>query len=152
MKNKTLIIAIALFAVFSNGFVSAHANEVPVINDAGPLAAIELKGPGSRIHGADISRWQHPNGKLINFKKMREAGLNFLIIKGLDTRIEPDALSRNWPSLLPGPVFPVHKMPSFPPGYVRACGRCANERRTAAWRSCGLLCSRSGRPGRRQWS
>jgi len=96
MKNKTLIIAIALFAVFSNGFVSAHANEVPVINDAGPLAAIEFKGPGSRIHGADISRWQHPNGKLINFKKMREAGLNFVMIKGSDTRDEADALARKW--------------------------------------------------------
>jgi len=69
MKKKIAIIAITLFALFSNGFVSAYANEIPVITDAGPLAQIELKGPGGRIHGTDISRWQHPNGKLIDFKK-----------------------------------------------------------------------------------
>jgi len=96
MKNKLLVIAISLFALFANGLTTAQANEVPVINDAGPLAAIELKGPGSRIHGADISRWQHPNGKLINFTKMREAGLNFVMIKGSDTRDDADALARKW--------------------------------------------------------
>ena len=94
MKIKTLIIALALFAVFSNGFTSAHANEVPVITDAGPLAPIEFKGPGSRIHGTDISRWQHPNGKLIDLKKKRAAGINFVMIKGSDTRDEADALAR----------------------------------------------------------
>ncbi|NDH81473.1 MAG: lysozyme M1 (1,4-beta-N-acetylmuramidase), partial [Actinobacteria bacterium] len=74
----------------------AQANEIPVINDGGPLAPIELKGPGGRIHGADISRWQHPNGKLINFVKMRAAGLNFVMIKGSDTRDDADALARKW--------------------------------------------------------
>ena len=96
MKNKVLVIAISLFALFTSDLVSAHATEVPVINDAGPLATIELKGPGSRIHGADISRWQHPNNKLINFKKMRDAGLNFVMIKGSDTRDDADALARKW--------------------------------------------------------
>jgi GH25 family lysozyme M1 (1,4-beta-N-acetylmuramidase) len=96
VNKKIAIIAITLFALFSNGFVSAFANEVPVITDAGPLAQIELKGPGGRIHGTDISRWQHPNGKLIDFKKKRAAGVNFVMIKGSDTRDEADALARKW--------------------------------------------------------
>ena len=70
MKSKIAVISISLFALFASDLVSAHADEIPVITDAGPLAPIEFKGPGSRIHGADISRWQHPNNKLINFKKM----------------------------------------------------------------------------------
>jgi GH25 family lysozyme M1 (1,4-beta-N-acetylmuramidase) len=96
MKNKVGIIALSLFALFVNDLMPAHAEEIPVINDAGPLAPIELKGPGTRIHGADISRWQHPNDKLINFEKMRTAGVNFVMIKGSDTRDDADALARKW--------------------------------------------------------
>jgi GH25 family lysozyme M1 (1,4-beta-N-acetylmuramidase) len=96
MKKKFTVIAITLFAVFSNGLVPAQANEVPVITDGGPLAPIEFKGPGTRIHGTDVSRWQHPNGKLIDFKKKRAAGINFVMIKGSDTRDEADALARKW--------------------------------------------------------
>jgi GH25 family lysozyme M1 (1,4-beta-N-acetylmuramidase) len=96
MKNKVLVIAISLFALFASDLMPAHADETPVIIDAGPLAPIELKGPGSRIHGADISRWQHPNDKLINFTKMRSAGINFVMIKGSDTRDDADALARKW--------------------------------------------------------
>ena len=96
MKNKVAVIALSLCALFATALMPAQANEIPVINDGGPLAPIELKGPGGRIHGADISRWQHPNGKLINFVKMRAAGLNFVMIKGSDTRDDADALARKW--------------------------------------------------------
>jgi len=96
MNNKVVVIAISLFALFASDLLSAHADEIPVITDAGPLAPIEFKGPGSRIHGADISRWQHPYNKLINFKKMREAGINFVMIKGSDTKDDSDALARKW--------------------------------------------------------
>ena len=53
-----------------------------------PVAADDLSliGPGDRLHGADVSRWQHPNGKPINFKKMHDAGLSFVMIKASDTR------------------------------------------------------------------
>jgi GH25 family lysozyme M1 (1,4-beta-N-acetylmuramidase) len=94
--KKVIVIAISLFALFASDLMPAHAEETPVINDGGPLASIELKGPGSRIHGADISRWQHPNNKLINFEKMRTAGINFVMIKGSDTRDDADALARKW--------------------------------------------------------
>lgn len=47
-------------------------------------------GPGDRIHGADISRWQHPNDKAINFVKMHAAGLRFIMIKASDSRQDAD--------------------------------------------------------------
>jgi len=96
MKRKIAVIALSLFALFASDLMPASADDTPVINDAGPLAPIELKGPGARIHGADISRWQHPNNKLINFQKMRTAGINFVMIKASDTRDDADALSRKW--------------------------------------------------------
>lgn len=60
-----------------------------------PLAADDLGliGPGERLHGADVSRWQHPNDKPINFKKMHDAGLSFVMIKASDTRYDSDRLA-----------------------------------------------------------
>ena len=40
------------------------------ISETDPVVAVEALGPGGRIHGVDISRWQHPYGKLIDFTKM----------------------------------------------------------------------------------
>ena len=56
-------------------------------------AVIEKIGPGGRIHGADISRWQHPNDQTIDFVKMHKAGLRFVMIKASDTRDDADALA-----------------------------------------------------------
>lgn len=58
-----------------------------------PVGATEALGPATRIHGADISRWQHPNGKSINFVKMYKAGLRFVMIKASDSRDESDQLA-----------------------------------------------------------
>jgi len=58
-----------------------------------PVTAVEALGPGGRIHGVDISRWQHPYGKLIDFAKMYSAGIRFAMIKASDTRDEADALA-----------------------------------------------------------
>ena len=60
-----------------------------------PVAAddLSLVGPGDRLHGADVSRWQHPNDKPINFKKMHDAGLSFVMIKASDTRYDADRLA-----------------------------------------------------------
>ena len=46
---------------------------------------IDALGPGSRIHGMDISYYQHPGNASINFKKMYAAGIRFVIIKGGDS-------------------------------------------------------------------
>ena len=50
-------------------------------------------GPGGRIHGIDISRWQHPGDAPIDFKKMYRAGIRFVIIKGADTIDRSDAMA-----------------------------------------------------------
>jgi GH25 family lysozyme M1 (1,4-beta-N-acetylmuramidase) len=63
------------------------------ISETDPVIAVEALGPGGRIHGVDISRWQHPYGKLIDFTKMYSAGIRFAMIKASDTRDDADALA-----------------------------------------------------------
>jgi GH25 family lysozyme M1 (1,4-beta-N-acetylmuramidase) len=63
------------------------------ISETEPVMAVEALGPGGRIHGVDISRWQHPYGKPIDFTKMYAAGIRFAMIKASDTRDEADALA-----------------------------------------------------------
>ena len=50
-------------------------------------------GPGGKIAGIDISRWQHPDDRAIDFVKMHAAGISFVMIKGSDTRDAADQLS-----------------------------------------------------------
>jgi GH25 family lysozyme M1 (1,4-beta-N-acetylmuramidase) len=63
------------------------------ISDAKSLAMIDQLGPGGRIHGSDVSRWQHPSDAPIDFTKMHAAGMRFVMIKASDTRDDADALS-----------------------------------------------------------
>ena len=72
---------------------SITVKQQPEISNTDPAQFIDLTGPGGRIHGADISRWQHPNDKTIDFVKMYEAGLRFVFIKASDTRESADQLS-----------------------------------------------------------
>jgi GH25 family lysozyme M1 (1,4-beta-N-acetylmuramidase) len=65
----------------------------PEFSNNDPAQFIDLTGPGGRIHGADISRWQHPNDKPIDFVKMYEAGMRFVFIKASDTRESADLLA-----------------------------------------------------------
>ena len=65
----------------------------PEISNTDPALFIDLTGPGGRIHGADVSRWQHPNDKPIDFVKMYEAGMRFVFIKASDTRESADLLA-----------------------------------------------------------
>ena len=53
--------------------------------------ALTSSGPGARIHGIDISKWQHPNGAAIDFQKMYSAGVRFVWIKGADSQDTADA-------------------------------------------------------------
>ena len=75
--------ALASLTFLSLSFQTIHAQ-------AEDLALI---GPGGHIHGADISRWQHPNDKAIDFQKMHNAGIGFVMIKASDTRDDADQLS-----------------------------------------------------------
>ena len=67
--------------------------QLPEFSETDPALVIGEFGPGGRIHGADISRWQHPNDKTIDFVKMYDAGIRFVMIKASDTRDDADALS-----------------------------------------------------------
>lgn len=78
--------------IYSN-IRSITVRSTPEISDASSLAMVDQLGPGGRIHGADISRWQHPNDAPIDFAKMHEAGVRFVMIKASDTRDDADALS-----------------------------------------------------------
>jgi GH25 family lysozyme M1 (1,4-beta-N-acetylmuramidase) len=67
--------------------------QLPELSNADPAQFIDLKGPGGRIHGTDVSRWQHPNDKPIDFVKKYEAGMRFVFIKASDTRETGDRLA-----------------------------------------------------------
>ena len=49
-----------------------------------PTSTMAAVGPGNRILGTDISRWQHPNGAPIDFVKMFNAGSRYIFIKASD--------------------------------------------------------------------
>jgi len=72
---------------------SITIKQIMEVSEADPALVISASGPGGRIHGADISRWQHPNDKVIDFVKMYDAGLRFVMIKASDTRDDADALT-----------------------------------------------------------
>jgi lysozyme len=78
---------------------SIEIKQQPEITNADPALFIDLLGPGGRIHGADISRWQHPNDAQINFTKMYAAGVRFVFIKASDTREEADQLAIKYASM-----------------------------------------------------
>jgi lysozyme len=63
------------------------------ISSASSVAMVDQLGPGGRIHGSDVSRWQHPNDAPIDFTKMHAAGMRFVMIKASDTRDDADALA-----------------------------------------------------------
>lgn len=68
----------------------------PETTAVNPQVQIDQMGPGGRIHGADISRWQHPNDKAIDFVKMYSAGIRFVMIKASDARDDADALTMKY--------------------------------------------------------
>ena len=56
-------------------------------------------GPGDRILGSDISRWQHGGNASINFVKMYDAGMRFIFIKGTDSHPDGEAPAKYWSSI-----------------------------------------------------
>ena len=62
-----------------------------IMRPVSQTAPITYAGPGRRIWGADISRWQHIDGYSIDFEKMADANLAFVIVKASDGRFEEDA-------------------------------------------------------------
>ena len=62
-----------------------------ILNLAPSAQALSTTGPGNRIRGIDVSKWQHPKGKAIDFSKMANAGISFVMIKGGDGHDPSDA-------------------------------------------------------------
>lgn len=83
MKRLFLLITLCLCLVSNN------------VIAAGPLQLVTA-GPGNRIHGVDISKWQHPYDKPIDFAKMAKAGIRFVMIKGSDSQAPADALAKKY--------------------------------------------------------
>ena len=54
---------------------------------------LDALGPGNKIAGIDISKWQHPFNKPIDFLKMHSAGIRFVIIKGADSQDPADSVA-----------------------------------------------------------
>ncbi|MFM8620614.1 MAG: glycoside hydrolase family 25 protein [Candidatus Nanopelagicaceae bacterium] len=69
------------------------------LSEADPNLLISLAGPGGRIHGVDISWWQHPGDKLIDFERMFKAGVRFVMIKASDGKDKSDIDARKWLSI-----------------------------------------------------
>jgi GH25 family lysozyme M1 (1,4-beta-N-acetylmuramidase) len=88
-RAKTTISSKVIYST-SKTITVEPASEIGVLD---PNLAVEALGPGGRIHGVDISRWQHPNDARIDFEKMYAAGIRFAMIKASDTRDDADALA-----------------------------------------------------------
>ena len=85
----------ALTPISSRNIYSAartvNIQQIPEMSNADPVSLIDESGPGGRIHGMDISRWQHPSNQSIDFAKMYRAGVRFVMIKASDSRDSADA-------------------------------------------------------------
>jgi lysozyme len=57
---------------------------------------ISYSGPGHRILGLDISRWQHISGRTIDFRRMADAGISFVIMKASDGYRPEDVIARRY--------------------------------------------------------
>ena len=67
-----------------------------VIRKVTRTTPITYAGPGQRILGLDISRWQHISGRTIDFRKMANAGIAFVIMKASDGYGPEDNIARKF--------------------------------------------------------
>ena len=125
------------------------------IQSIAPAQATDLNliGPGGRIHGADISRWQHPDDKAIDFQKMHDAGVAFVMIKASDTRDDADQLSVKYlkTDRAAARAEAAHAaLPAHPPGAwpqrrkTQQAKRCAGTRSDPATRRSERRCAEPG--------
>ena len=105
-KIEVVSTALAGSAIYRAVAGSVHSNQKSFtidpstsLSEADPNLLISLSGPGGRIHGVDISRWQHPGDKLIDYNKMYQAGVRFVMIKASDGKDKSDIDARKWLSI-----------------------------------------------------
>jgi GH25 family lysozyme M1 (1,4-beta-N-acetylmuramidase) len=88
IKNKRTLSKPASFKV-DNSRTFSDSNAMFITAETSKLT-------GGRIKGSDVSRWQHPNDQPIDFKKMFDAGMRFVIIKGSDAQEKADIETMRW--------------------------------------------------------
>lgn len=102
LKSKTLISGTKWLAQIKVPSVAASVSMRPVTPSVKGTAVkfatanspkISAVGPGKRILGVDISRWQHST-KSINFVRMKSSGVAFVIIKASDGQKSEDDLAK----------------------------------------------------------
>lgn len=82
---RQFVIASLLGALIGSTLIQgARADIVPLMT---------ASGPGARIFGLDISRYQHTKNQPINFPAMYAAGVRFLWINGGNTLVTPDLVA-----------------------------------------------------------
>ena len=111
LKNRAFTVLCALVVAFPALTSPAHA--VPVHSkykscsyppSPGPskpykpnMKSWKSKGLGSSVKGVDISMWQHPGDKPINFKKLKSKyGVSFVFIKASDGGNRDSSKSAKW--------------------------------------------------------
>lgn len=67
-----------------------------LVRKVSKTSAITYSGPGQKILGLDISRWQHIPGQTIDFERMADAGISFVIIKASDGYGPEDAIAKRY--------------------------------------------------------
>jgi lysozyme len=100
ITTPSTVVNYRVFASYKGSTAVSKSRKIAIKSSAGlqelvaPL--VDRLGPGGRIWGMDISRWDHPNGAPINFQKMYAAGIRFVIIKSSDTNDNADALAAKY--------------------------------------------------------
>ena len=108
----TSALAVAVLTLQCATTFAASASQLPVsatpsaptqttISPTAPLlpgtpSPLNPTGPGGRIFGLDISRYQHSATTPINFAKMASAGVSFLWINGGNTLSDADSLAASY--------------------------------------------------------
>ena len=113
MKLRKSILVLALLLIctgfigkptyasdFSTKYKSCSYPKGPVVVRPPNAASWAEQGFGEVINGIDVSRWQHPNNKPIDFAKLKnEYGIEFVIIKSSDGGTSGNALAKKWFSI-----------------------------------------------------
>jgi GH25 family lysozyme M1 (1,4-beta-N-acetylmuramidase) len=89
------------FANLNSGLSSAYKScsypKGPAAVRPPNAASWTEQGFGEVVKGIDVSRWNHPNNKAIDFKKVKEKyGVTFVIIKSSDGGDKGNALAKKW--------------------------------------------------------
>jgi GH25 family lysozyme M1 (1,4-beta-N-acetylmuramidase) len=98
-------------ADLANKYKSCSYPKGPAVVRAPNAASWEAQGFGDVIRGIDVSRWNHPNNKPIDFAKLKSTyGITFVVIKSSDGGASGNALAKKW--------YPIDRKAALAQGLV----------------------------------